>query len=131
MITTVDLAAIRREIPALDSCVYLNAGGIGPSPRAVTDTIVRLYEQAHDRRDDAARRRREIDNRLERIRELYKWGDLTREAYLAERGIPSDRYLTAMDTVLHLDPEFKIDLIDIETSLPAIRAEIEKEGKAL
>lgn len=50
---------------------------------------------------------------------------------LAERGIPSDRYLTAMDTGLHLDPEFKIDLIDIETCLPAIRAEIEKEGQAL
>jgi predicted nucleotidyltransferase len=50
---------------------------------------------------------------------------------LAERGIPSELFLTAMDTVLHLDPEFKIDLINLETSLPAIRAEIEKEGKAL
>jgi predicted nucleotidyltransferase len=50
---------------------------------------------------------------------------------LAERGILSDRYLTAMDTVLHLDSEFKIDLIDIKTCLPTLRAEIEKEGKAL
>ncbi len=50
---------------------------------------------------------------------------------LAARGIPSDRYLTAMDTVLYLDADFKIDLVDIETCLPAMREEIEKEGKPL
>jgi len=50
---------------------------------------------------------------------------------LAERGIPSDLYLTAMDTVLYFDKEFKIDLVEIETCLPAIRKEIEKEGKPL
>ena len=50
---------------------------------------------------------------------------------LAERGIPSDRYLTAMDTVLHLDREIKIDLVELEACLPAMRAEIKKEGKSL
>lgn len=48
---------------------------------------------------------------------------------LAARGIPSDLYLAAMDTVLHLDKEFKIDLVEVNFCLPAMREEIEKEGK--
>lgn len=39
------LAAIREQIPALATTIYFNAGGIGPSPRAVTDTLTRLAEQ--------------------------------------------------------------------------------------
>lgn len=50
---------------------------------------------------------------------------------LAERGIPPENYLEAMDTVLHLDREFRIDLIEIATCLPAMLAEIEKDGKPL
>ncbi len=50
---------------------------------------------------------------------------------LAARGIHSDDYLTAMDTVLHMDAEFKIDLVDPAFCSPAMRAEIEKEGKSL
>ena len=50
---------------------------------------------------------------------------------LAERGIPSDDYLTAMDTVLYMNIEFKIDLIDPEFCSPAMREEIEKDGKKL
>lgn len=40
-----NLSAVRAEIPALASTTYLNAAGIGPSPRPVTDTILRLYGQ--------------------------------------------------------------------------------------
>jgi hypothetical protein len=40
---------------------------------------------ARRRGPDAERRRREIGSRIERIAEMYKWGDLTREAYRAER----------------------------------------------
>jgi hypothetical protein len=36
-----------------------------------------------------------------------------------------------MDTVLHLDREIKIDLVELEACLPAMRAEINKEGKSL
>lgn len=50
---------------------------------------------------------------------------------LASRGIPSEKYLTAMDTVLYLSPEFKIDLVELETCLPAMRKSIEEEGKSL
>jgi DNA invertase Pin-like site-specific DNA recombinase len=47
--------------------------------------LVRLYERANDQRDNAERRRREITGRIERIAEMYKWGDITRDAYRAER----------------------------------------------
>lgn len=55
------------------------------------------------------------------------WSDID----LASRGIPSEKYLTAMDTVLYLSPEFKIDLVELETCLPAMRKSIEEEGKSL
>ena len=54
-------------------------------PDETVDEVVRLYERANDQRDDAERRRREIGARIERIAEMYKWGDITREAYRAER----------------------------------------------
>ncbi len=38
----VNPAALREQIPALRNCIYLNTGGIGPSPRVVTDTLVQL-----------------------------------------------------------------------------------------
>ena len=50
---------------------------------------------------------------------------------LAARGIHSDDYLTAMETVLYMNPEFKIDLVDLEFCLPAMRAEIGRDGKPL
>ena len=55
------------------------------------------------------------------------WSDID----LASRGIPSEKYLTAMDTVLYLSSEFKIDLVELETCLPAMRKSIEEEGKSL
>jgi predicted nucleotidyltransferase len=50
---------------------------------------------------------------------------------LAVHGIHPDQYLTAMDTVLYLNAEFKIDLVDPQFCSPAMRAEIEKDGKPL
>jgi hypothetical protein len=44
-----------------------------------------VYEHSQDNRDEGERRRREIESRLLRIAELYKWGDMTREAYQSER----------------------------------------------
>lgn len=55
------------------------------------------------------------------------WSDID----LAVRGIPSDLYLKAMDTVLYLNPEFKIDLVEPETCPPALLKSIEEEGKPL
>jgi uncharacterized protein len=50
---------------------------------------------------------------------------------LAARGIHPDHYLAAMEAVLYLDPDFKIDLVDIKTCSPAMRENIEKDGKPL
>ena len=68
------------------------SGGKALPPRVVAALpdetvaeVVRLFERANDQRDDAERRRREISGRIERIAEMYKWGDVTREAYRAER----------------------------------------------
>ena len=56
-----------------------------------------------------------------------RWSDID----LASRGIPSEHYLKAMDTVLYLSPEFKIDLVELETCPPALLRSIEEEGKPL
>src|SRR3970040_161126 len=55
------------------------------------------------------------------------WSDID----LASRGIPSEKYLAAMDTVFYLSPEFKIDLVELETCPPALLKSIENEGKPL
>ena len=72
-------------------------------------------------------------------KEVILFGSLTRrvgftlwsDIDLASRGIPSEKYLAAMDTVLHLSPEFKIDLVELETCLPAMRKSIKDEGKPI
>jgi uncharacterized protein len=56
---------------------------------------------------------------------FHRWSDID----LAVRGAAD--YLKAMDTVLYLVPEFKIDLVELETCPPAMRRGIEEEGKAL
>jgi predicted nucleotidyltransferase len=50
---------------------------------------------------------------------------------LAEWGISSEDYLTAMEAVLYMNAEFKIDLIDPEFCSDAMREEIEKDGRKL
>jgi hypothetical protein len=49
------------------------------------DRIVEFHASATEQHDDSERERRELSGRLERIAEMYKWGDLTREAYRADR----------------------------------------------
>ena len=59
--------------------------------------------------------------------DFTRWSDID----LASRGIPSEQFLTAIDTVLHMSPEFKIDLVELETCRPAVLKSIEAEGKPL
>ena len=54
-------------------------------PEETVAQLIQFYERTRDEPDDAHRRWRELSGRLERIRELYTWGDMTREAYVAER----------------------------------------------
>lgn len=62
---------------------------------------------------------------------LARRGGFTRfsDIDLAVRGV--EDYLTAMDTVLYMNPEFKIDLVELEFCLPALRADVEMEGRLL
>jgi site-specific DNA recombinase len=56
--------------------------------RLPEDTIAELlarYERLTDEQDDTEQQRRQVTGRLERMKDLYTWGDLTREAYLTER----------------------------------------------
>ncbi len=102
-----------------------------------------------DARVDAAKRRRRAYAAALKAAKLFKekfgakevilFGSLARrggftrysDVDLAVRGIPSDACLTAMDTVLHMSPEFRIDLFDLAFCSPALRAEVEQEGKPL
>jgi predicted nucleotidyltransferase len=54
-----------------------------------------------------------------------RWSDID----LAARGVTD--YLKAMDTVLYLVPEFKIDLVELETCPPTLLENITREGKTL
>jgi len=56
-----------------------------------------------------------------------RWSDVD----LASRGIPSENYYKAMETVLYMSGEFKIDLVELETCPPALRQSIERDGKPL
>jgi len=48
----VDVTALRAQIPALKAGIYLNAGGIGPSPLPVTNTLIRLAQQVSEEGPD-------------------------------------------------------------------------------
>ncbi|MCC2626677.1 MAG: recombinase family protein [Thermomicrobiales bacterium] len=77
------LSVIEEQITAYLKTFHL--------PEEVVAAVVALYELAGEQRSDADRQRREIESKLERMADLYAWGDLTREAYLAERGRLQDR----------------------------------------
>jgi len=55
------------------------------------------------------------------------WSDIDMAAW----GIPSSRFFEAVAAVTGFSAEYKLDVIDPESCLPALRAVIEKEGKAL
>ena len=52
------------------------------------------------------------------------WSDID----LAAWGIPADRFYRAVAVVTGLSPDFKIDLLDLETCKPALRQIAEQEG---
>jgi len=52
------------------------------------------------------------------------WSDID----LAAWGIPADRFYRAVAVITGLSPDFKIDLLDLETCKPALRQIAEREG---
>ena len=63
-----NVADVRAQIPALERCTYLNTAGIGPSPRAVTETITRLYRQVEAESPDLMARHLEEFTGMEATR---------------------------------------------------------------
>ncbi len=49
--------------------------------------IVGLYQSLDNVQEDMGSRRREIETRLERLKELYAWGDIERDAYQRQRAM--------------------------------------------
>jgi site-specific DNA recombinase len=54
-------------------------------PDDYREQILALHANAHADRVDEAQRRRHIEARLERLTELYRWGDIERNEYQRER----------------------------------------------
>ena len=50
---------------------------------------------------------------------------------LAARGIPSERFFAVVGAVTGFSADFKIDLVELETCPPAMRRNIEKDGRPL
>ncbi len=73
-----------RMLPAVEHQVAQHLARFHLNDDQVSQ-IIELYEQAANRQNDDTRRRLDIDGRLDRLRQLYAWGDLTEQAYLAER----------------------------------------------
>jgi len=48
--------------------------------------ILDMYRQLQSAAEDAPQHRARIESRLERIKELYSWGDYSRDKYLAEKA---------------------------------------------
>lgn len=100
LLTDADIEAVRSEIPVLSRCTYLNAGGIAPAPRPVTEAILATYRdiasrgemtpEVHDRIPD---RMDETRNRIARLAgarpdEIALLGNTTEGINLVLRGLP-------------------------------------------
>jgi DNA invertase Pin-like site-specific DNA recombinase len=79
------------------------------------------------RDDDGEARRNQLRNRLERLRELYSWGDLTREEYQAERSA-MERELARLEPVQRRDDRLAVLAAYLE-SMPKAWADATDEQR--
>lgn len=85
---------------------------------------------------DVARRGADALRSTFGVRRVVVFGSLTRDAFFDERsdidlavwGLAGHDYWRAMAMLLHLDPEFDIDLVMIEDATPRLRQHVESEG---
>lgn len=59
------------------------------------------------------------------------WFSQTSDIDLAVWGLEADAYFTAVARLQDLSPEFKVDLVAMESCRPALREAIIAEGKAV
>ena len=55
------------------------------------------------------------------------WSDID----LAVEGVAPERFYAAVAAVMDLSPDFRVDLIDVQSARPSLRAAIEQEGVEL
>ena len=67
-------------------------------PDDYQEQILLLYSNSQAERDNDDLRRHQIEARLERIKELYSWGDLDRDAYRRERDSLNAELATLSET---------------------------------
>jgi selenocysteine lyase/cysteine desulfurase len=67
-VLNLDVERIRSQIPALQRSIYLNTGGTGPLPRAVTAEIADTYRALGDGGPDVTEIRGPIEEQFERTR---------------------------------------------------------------
>jgi len=87
------------------------------------DWKARILEAAQERdgHDDVEARRRQLEGRLSRLRELYSWGDLERDEYQAQRDA-LERELTRLQPLERSDDRLAALAAYVE-SLPAAWAD--------
>ena len=100
LLTEADIEAVRSEIPVLSTCTYLNAGGIAPAPRPVTEAILATYRDIASRgemtpevHDRIPERMDETRGRIARLAgarpdEIALLGNTTEGINLVLRGLP-------------------------------------------
>ena len=70
-------------------------------PDGIVEDLVAIYEATADSQDDSAKRRRQIDSRLSRLKDMYQWGDIERAEYQAERDALKAELGTLIDAPDH------------------------------
>ena len=95
-----DIEAVRSEIPVLSTCTYLNAGGIAPAPRPVTEAIVATYREIESQGEMTPEVHDRIPERMDETRgclarlagagpdEIALLGNTTEGINLVLRGLP-------------------------------------------
>ena len=63
-------------------------------PADLQQFTMEVYASSAAGQDEGERRRRQIQSRLERIKELYGWGDMTRDDYQVERDTLTAELMT-------------------------------------
>lgn len=123
-------ATLSSSIPPEDLAVY--------RATARTQVQARRTALAHRRARalDVARRCADALRSDFGVTRVVVFGSLAREALFDERsdidlavwGLTGQDYWCAMAMLLHLDPEFDIDLVMIEDAPPRLRQHVDSEG---
>jgi DNA invertase Pin-like site-specific DNA recombinase len=89
--------------------------------------VLDAARQLQEHPDDGVQQRQQLQSRLERLRELYGWGDLSREQYLAERQ-HAERELTRLVPAANIEQNLN-RIADYVVNLPRAWADADQEQR--